>query len=68
MKTRGFNKADWGVPTWVRRGIGLAFVLAAMSPSARAAVAPEIDPGSLLSGVTLLCCGLSILTYRTRRK
>jgi hypothetical protein len=30
--------------------------------------APELDPGSLVGGITLLACGLMILQDRKRRK
>jgi hypothetical protein len=45
-------------------------VLAAMSGAAHASIpldVPEIDPGSLVSAMTLLTGGLLVLTDRRRR-
>jgi hypothetical protein len=53
-----------------RQAIGLGLVLAALSGVALAQtqVVPEVDPGSMISGMTLLAGGLLILTNRARRK
>ena len=50
-------------------GLGLALMMAATAPAARAglAEAPEVDPGSLASVVTLLVGGVMTLTGRARR-
>ncbi len=47
---------------------GLGLVIVALSPAAQASVAPEIDAGSLVSGLTLLTGGILIITNRIRRK
>jgi hypothetical protein len=54
----------------VRDAIGFALVLTAVSTGAFAQTqpAPEIDPGSMISGLTLLAGGFMILTNRARRK
>ena len=60
-----------GSTTLARPAIGLGLVLAALSVPALAGEpvrTPEIDAGSLLSGITLLSGGMLILTNRTRRK
>lgn len=52
-----------------RKAVGLALVVAAFSGSAHAAIGvPEIDPGSMVSALTLLTGGVLILTGRVRRK
>lgn len=49
--------------------IGLGLILAALSrPSHAQLAAPEIDAGSILSGLALLSCGMLILTSRARKK
>jgi hypothetical protein len=54
----------------IRQAIGFGLVLAAFSGVAFAQeqAAPEVDPGSMISGMTLLAGGLLILTNRARRK
>ncbi len=57
----------------VRTVAGLALVLAATATVASAGAplppaVPEIDPGSILSAVTLLSGGVMILTDRRRAK
>jgi hypothetical protein len=57
--------------TVVCRAGGFALVLAAFGRAALAntdPVAPEIDPGSIISGMTLLTGGFLILTNRARRR
>jgi hypothetical protein len=60
--------------TTLRRGCGLSLVLAACAGAAVAQSmsggchAPEIDAGSLASGLTLLTGGVLLLTDRFRRK
>jgi hypothetical protein len=60
--------------TALRRGCGLALVLAACAGAAAAQSmsggchAPEIDAGALASGLTLLTGGILVLTDRFRRK
>lgn len=57
-----------------RKAVGLMLVFAAMSSVAHAGVTPpspsvpEIDPGSILSAVTLLSGGLMVLADRRRKK
>jgi hypothetical protein len=52
-----------------RAGIGFGMVLAALSTTAWARVtAPEIDPGSVASALTLLTGGVLMLTERKRRR
>jgi hypothetical protein len=48
------------------RGLGLALVLAALSGSAWAVPdpVPELDPGSVAGAMTLLSCGLLLVTRR----
>jgi hypothetical protein len=48
------------------RGLGFALVLAALSGSAWAVpdAAPELDPGSVAGAMTLLSCGLLLVTRR----
>ena len=49
-------------------GLGLALIVSAVAGSARADfVAPEVDPGSLASALTLLTGGFLTLTARVRR-
>jgi hypothetical protein len=56
------------------RSFGLMLVLAAVAGTARASAlpppdpVPEIDPGSLLSCLTLLGSGALLLTEKLRRK
>ncbi len=55
----------------VRRALGVALVVAACATSAQAGgslPAPEIDPGSLASALTLLTGGFLLVTDRLRRK
>jgi hypothetical protein len=53
----------------MRKVLGLAIVLAAMSSSALAVPAvPEIDPGSIMSAMTLLTGGLLVFADRRRKK
>jgi hypothetical protein len=48
--------------------VGFLLLLAGMTGLARAdEQVPEIDPGSIVSGLTLLCGGLLILTGRRQR-
>lgn len=66
MKSRRFAsllRAAW-------KATGFALVLTALSASAHAGAtpAPEIDPGSILSALTLLGGGLMVLTDRCRAK
>jgi hypothetical protein len=54
-----------------KKGAGLFLVLAALSGLAHAgppARTPEIDAGTLMSGVTLLASGTLMLVERGRRK
>ena len=55
----------------LRTASGLALVLSATAMTAHAGVCPphvpEIDPGSILSAMTLLSGGVLILTDRRRR-
>lgn len=53
-----------------RAGIGIGMVLAALSTLAWAKQdwAPEIDPGSMASALTLLTGGVLMLTERRRRR
>lgn len=63
MTTTVFNK--------LMQTCGLMLVVAAFSSAAWAAKdldAPEIDPGSIASAMTLLCGGMMMLTDRVRRK
>jgi hypothetical protein len=52
------------------RAVGFSLVLAAFGGVALAQTqpAPEIDPGSMISGLTLLAGGFMILTNRARRR
>ncbi|GAC1473961.1 MAG: hypothetical protein NVSMB9_23480 [Isosphaeraceae bacterium] len=54
------------------KAIGLLLLLTAMAGTASASAGPpdvpEIDPGSILSGMTLLSGGLMILIDRRRAK
>jgi hypothetical protein len=54
------------------RTLGLAVIMAAVSGKALAFgpldQAPEIDPGSMVSALALLCGGLLMLTDRWARK
>jgi hypothetical protein len=61
--------------TALRRGCGLLLILASSTGAALASMngtchtsAPEIDAGSLASGLTLLTGGILLLTDRFRRK
>ena len=57
--------------TLVGKAVGFGLVLAALSSAAYAQTAPatpEIDPGSMLSALALLSCGVMILKDRSRRK
>jgi hypothetical protein len=47
---------------------GLMLVLVATAGTARASLAPEVDPGSMVSALTLLSGGLLIFGDRLRRK
>jgi len=47
-------------------GFGFALMLSAMAGVAQAAV-PEIDAGSMVSGLTLLSGGLLVLNGRRRK-
>jgi hypothetical protein len=70
MKDRGIALAA-GACRLSRQAVGLGLVLAALGGVARAGnvvATPEIDAGSLLSGLTLLSGGILILTNRSRRK
>jgi hypothetical protein len=52
------------------RGVGVGFLIAALGGATFGGdfgAAPEIDAGSLLSGITLLSGGILILTNRMRR-
>lgn len=54
-----------------RRGLGLALVIAALAGSAYATPplpAPEIDPGSISSALTLLMGGAFLLTGKARKR
>jgi hypothetical protein len=55
-----------------RMGRGLLFILVLATPAlagwVRPSPAPELDPGSMASAVTLLVGGLLILRDRRRRK
>jgi hypothetical protein len=53
-----------------RAGIGFGMVLAALSTPAWAkpAFAPEIDPGSMASALTVLAGGMLIITGRKVRR
>ncbi len=50
--------------------VGLGLVVVALSQAVQAGVpqTPEIDAGSLVSGLTLLAGGILIVTNRIRRK
>ncbi len=49
--------------------VGVGLVVVALSRAVQAgAPAPEIDAGSLVSGLTLLAGGILIVTNRMRRK
>jgi hypothetical protein len=64
----GIAPAAWAI---AREAVGLGVVLAALGSTAYAggpAIVPEIDAGSLLTGLTLLAGGILILTNRSRRK
>ncbi len=51
------------------QSVGLGLVIVALSRSAQATpTTPEIDAGSLVSGLTLLTGGILIVTNRYRRK
>jgi hypothetical protein len=50
-----------------RQGFGFTLVLAALSGVAHASV-PELDPGSMSSGLALLCGGLFLISGRRARK
>ena len=51
--------------TALTRGLGLALILAALSGSAWAVPGvPELDPGSMAGAMTLLSCGLLLVTRR----
>ena len=52
--------------TMLTRGFGFALVLAALSGSAWAVtgVTPELDPGSMAGALTLLSCGLLLISRR----
>lgn len=58
----------------VRKLVGLSLVVAAMSAGAHAGAdcprpaVPEIDPGSVLSALTLFSGGFLVLTDRRRGK
>lgn len=53
----------------MRKFIGLCLVLSAMATVASAAdPVPEIDPGSIVSAMTLLTGGLLVFTDRRRSK
>lgn len=53
----------------LRKGLGLALVLAGMSSSAWAVdIAPELDPGSMMSAIALISGGLMVLTGKRRAK
>jgi len=53
-----------------RAGVGFVMILSALSASALAGRGPvgvpEIDPGTMGSALTLLTCGMLILTGRKR--
>ena len=57
---------------YVRKACGLVVVLAALSTGAYAIppppATPEIDPGSMLSALTLLSGGLLLITDRRKSK
>jgi hypothetical protein len=50
-----------------RKGLGLALVLTALASQAMAFHSPEIDPGSILSAMTLLTGGMAIILDRRRK-
>ena len=55
------------------RGLGLAFLLAALAAPALAhdfepTAAPELDPGSMAGALALLSGGLLIVSDRVRRR
>lgn len=53
----------------MRKLLGLCLVLSAMGSSAFASVGvPEIDPGSMVSAMTLLSGGLLVFADRRRSK
>lgn len=59
---------------WVSRtactGLALGMIVAALSTPAwaRISTAPEIDPGSMASALTLVSGGVLVLTGRNRRR
>jgi hypothetical protein len=58
--------AGWKI---VRKSMGFLLVFAAFESQAMAVpVLPEIDPGSMSSGLALLAGGMLLLTDRLRRK
>jgi hypothetical protein len=71
------ENVDMGTLKMLKKATGLALVLSAMAgtafagalpPNVSPASVPEIDPGSILSAVTLLCGGFLMLTDRRRAK
>ncbi len=51
-----------------RRAVGFGLLFLAMGGAAHATVGPEIDPGLLSSGLTLLAGGVLLLSGRRPRK
>jgi hypothetical protein len=75
MQTRTTWRLVAHLFTALRRGCGLSLILSACAGAAVAQSmrcgcdhAPEIDAGSLASGLTLLTGGVLLLTDRFRRK
>jgi hypothetical protein len=52
----------------LRKACGLLCVIAAFAGTAWAVDVPEIDPGSMAGGITLLTIGVLLVTGRRRRK
>lgn len=55
------------ITTAARVGMGFALALAALSQSAQASIAPELDPGSMGSALALLSVGMLMVAGRRRR-
>jgi hypothetical protein len=48
----------------IRKGVGLLLILSAFSPVAQAGFTPEIDPGSMVSALTLCAGGMMLMVDR----
>jgi len=67
---RRYSKLASAVRTVALQSAGLGLIMVALSQAAQAGAprTPEIDAGSLVSGLTMLAGGILIVTNRIQRK